>query len=473
MRSGLLLVILLAQSATAQQDSAHRGGAAVSGVVYDSVAHRTLAGATVQIAATDSLARFSQAVVADSLGRFTIDDVPAGHYIIGFVHPMLDSLGIEPPPRQLTVGRQPVTIDLAIPSAKRLGAAFCGTNPVADPGGVVTGRVLAARDAAPVAGVSVAAEWLEYTLSRDGMTRHVAQRTAITNDRGWFALCNAPSAGTVTLVAVRGADSTDHIEASIPQDGLLRRELYLGNARSVVLARDTTPGADPAAPPRRVRAGDGRLTGTVIAAEGGRPLFNAQVGIVDGPQTHTNERGEWTLVNAPDGTRVLDVRAVTFYPMHMAVNVVAGAAPVRISLSTLKAILDTVKVTAARLGDRRQNGFEERRKTGMGRYLTAADLAARGTAIFTSDVFRTIPGLRLNRAAHDSTTLMMRSMAGDWCAPAFYIDGHYIPGFTADDLDGFMTASDIASLEVYTGGAIPAQFQPALTGCGSIVIWTK
>jgi hypothetical protein len=33
--------------------------------------------------------------------------------------------------------------------------------------------------------------------------------------------------------------------------------------------------------------------------------------------------------------------------------------------------------------------------------------------------------------------------------------------------------ADIAGIEVYAAGQVPAQFQPGLTGCGSIVFWTK
>ena len=46
--------------------------------------------------------------------------------------------------------------------------------------------------------------------------------------------------------------------------------------------------------------GDGRLSGTVLVANGTRPLAGAQVRIADGMVTRTNERGEWTITDAPE-----------------------------------------------------------------------------------------------------------------------------------------------------------------------------
>jgi hypothetical protein len=39
-------------------------------------------------------------------------------------------------------------------------------------------------------------------------------------------------------------------------------------------------------------------------------------------------------------------------------------------------------------------------------------------------------------------------------------------------LDGWLRPTDISSIEVYPD-APPPQFQVALSGCGSVVIWTK
>jgi hypothetical protein len=434
-----------------------------------------LAGAVVQLVAADSLATsVGRTTVSDSLGRFTFADVPAGRYMLGFFHAMADSLGVETTWHEVHVdGYRPVRADLAIPSAARLRTAICGPGP--DSGGVVVGVVRNAQGRAPAAGVTVTGEWLELSLTPKGLRRRYPRLVATTTENGRFAICHLPSARTIALVASRGADSTDLIEVELPADRFLLRELYLGSARIVVTA-DTALGTDTLAPRViRQRTGDGRLSGVVVTAVTDRPLAGAEVSMPDGPQTRTNERGEWTLVGAPDGTRILEVRAVGYYPERRAVNVVAGEAPIRTALSTMPAALDTVKITASRLQVRNLSGFEDRRRSGVGRYLTAEDVA-RQRPTFTSDLFRFVPGLRVDRNGHGETEIRMRG----GCAPVIYLDGNYMGDLSAVDIDSWVRPDEVAGIEIYGGPVMPPQFSTGRSGvgvshgdCGSIVIWTK
>jgi hypothetical protein len=477
----LLCFVLLARAAAAQApDSTRRAPrTTVSGVVRDSIARMPLAGAVVQLVAADSLATsVGRTTVSDSLGRFTFADVPAGRYMLGFFHAMLDSLGVEPTWHEVHVdGYRPVRADLAIPSATRLRTAICGPGP--DSGGVVVGVVRNALGRAPAAGVTVTGEWLELSLTPKGLRRRYPRLVATTTENGRFAICHLPSAATIALVASRGADSTDRIEVELPADRFLLRELYLGSARIVVTA-DTALGTDTLAPRViRQRTGDGRLSGVVVTAVTDRPLASAEVSMPDGPQTRTNERGEWTLAGAPDGTRILEVRAVGYYPERRAVNVVAGEAPIRTVLSTMPAELDTVKITASHLQDRNLSGFEDRRRSGVGRYLTAEDVA-RQRPLVTSDLFRFVPGLRVDRNRIGETEIRMRGTFEARCSPVIYLDGNYMGDLRAGDIDGWVRPDEVAGIEIYTGPVVPAQFSTGRSGvgasrgdCGSIVIWTK
>ncbi len=470
----LLFVVLLARPATAQvRDTTPRAsGATVSGVVHDSIARRPLAGATVQLV-NDSEPGFIRSAVSDSLGRFALSEVPAGRYKLGFIHPLLDSIGVDAPLQEISVsGQRPVRSDLAIPSPLRIRTAICGPRPNLDSSSVLVGVVRDARDAEPMSGVTVTGQWLEFSLTPNGLVRRVPRLAATTGENGWFAMCNVPSGGMLALVASRGADSTDLIEVQLSSEGLVRRDLYLGPTRSVVQVDTTTRVEGVATATRRVLLGDGRLSGTVTAAVGGQPLPGAQVGITGGPQTRANQRGEWALVDVPVGTRMLEVRAVGYYPERRAVNVVAGAPPLRVALSTLRAVLDTVRIVAARVRGRDIRGFLERSRSGVGRYLTEEDVARR-KPIVTSDLFRTVPGLSVERSPLGDTMIGMRNSFGDECVPAFYLDGHHMRNLSADDINGFVDPKEIAGIEVYSGAGQPPQFQEALSGCGSIVIWTK
>ena len=471
----LLLAVLIPPLAEAQAPDTIRrtSGVSVSGVVRDSIARAPLAGATVQIVAADSVGRFGRSAASDSLGRFTLGDVPTGRYILGFFHPMLDSLGVEAPLREVLVdGHQPVRADLAIPSAARLRTAICGPRSSADSGlaAVVVGVVRDARDGRPAAGVTVSGEWVELTFNRRGLTRRVPRHLVTTGANGWFAICNVPGPGTMGLLAGSGADSTDLIEVDMPAGGFLRRDLYLGPARTVA----TTD-----APIHRLRTGDGSISGTVMTAEGAQWLAGAQVGFANGPQTRANERGEWALADVPTGTRMLEIRALGYYPARRRVDVIAGSAPVRVALFTLTAMLDTVRVKASRLpGELDRLGFEERRRTGSGFFLTAKDIERRKLTVL-SDLFRNVPGIHFLQPKGLDGQFEMRGAFGR-CVPTVYLNGLTL-GIrpTSDDIDTFVRPEDVKGIEIYSDVAPPVQYRPeggtALepTHCGSIMIWTR
>jgi hypothetical protein len=472
----LFLIAVVARVGTAQSpDSTHPPtGATVSGVVRDSIAHAPLAGAMVQLVGADSGTTFGRTVASDALGRYTLTNLPDGHYTIGFFHPMLDSLGVEPPLRAVQIeGHRPMRVDLASPSVGQVRSAVCGASSSADSGAIVVGIVRDARDRAPAAGVAVTGEWLELSFTTQGLVRRAPNLVATTGENGWFALCNVPAAGTMALTAARGEDSTDRIEVQIPAEGFLRRELYIGASRTVVTAEEAQRGDTVARPPRRVRVGDGHLNGVVVRIADGRPLAGARVGIVNGPQTTANERGEWTLVNAPAGTRMLDVRGVGYYPESRPVDVVAGATPIRSALFTLTAMLDTVKVTASRLlSDRDQSGFEARRRSGVGHYLTPKDIAARG-AIVIADIFRSMPGVRVEIDPQGFEKTIKINGPFGYCQPSIYLDGFRFDSLSAGDIDGWVSPGRIRGVEIYSEASVPPQYQQGMTGCGTILIWTK
>ncbi len=454
----------------------------VSGVVHDSVAGKPLAGALVQLVGADSLSRFGQTVVSDWQGQFAFKDVPDGRYTLGFYHPMLDSLGLEPMQRAVSVaGLRAVHADLAIPSAAHLRTIICGPPSPQNSGAVVIGIVRDARDRSPAAGVTVAAEWVEYSLGKGGLIRRAPRRVTTTKESGWFGLCNVPSPGTMTLIASRAADSTDVIEVEVGAGGFLRRELSIGAARTVIsgdtvlgaVRRDTAFRTERLAlPPRRIHLGNGKLSGTVVAVNSGRPLAGAQVAIANGPQTRANERGEWTLADAPAGTRMLEVRAVGYYPARQTVDVIDGAAPVRVALATFKSVLDTMKVIADY--DRFSNyaGFRERSRSGLGRFFTDADLARRQVVV-TTDLFRNMQGVFVDSNSDPEQQITMRGVFSERCVPAVYLNGTLMVGIDMAGIDAFVRPKDVVGIEVYSQTQAPPQFQPGLSGCGSLVFWTR
>jgi hypothetical protein len=481
----LCVVAAIAGSARAQAT-----GAGLSGVVRDSIARVPLAGAWVQLVEAGRQATRARTAVTDSLGRFAFDGLPDGRYLIGFFHPVLDSLGVEPVLRQVSVSRRrPARIALNTPPAARLRAALCRELTAPTTGGAVLGAVRDARSRAPIAGASVTGEWLEITFSRGGRVGRLRGRvSATTAANGWFALCNVPARGMMFLRATNGADSTDLIDVQVPPEGLVRRELFIGPSRLVLLS-DSAPVTDTLVPARRARVGAAQLQGVVVSSASGRPLAGAMVRVGDNPPVRADERGAFTLVDAPHGTRMLEARAVGYGQARVAVDLVTGAAPVTIALNSAKAMLDTVKVIVARAADRHASGFEDRRRSGAGMFLTAQQIARRG-AFTTSDIFRQQSGVRIGYDYDTLETdanpdvlvdmnqlsdrrLLMRGISGNWCEPALWFDGTLIPELSVDAIDGWVRPERLVAIEIYSEATVPPQFQRNRSGCGAILFWTK
>ena len=489
--SSLSFVAAVAGDAFAQVPDPARAfpRGSISGVVRDSLARGPLAGAWVQFVEAGRQATVARTVITDSLGRFSFDRVPNGRYTIGFFHALLDSLGVEPLLRQVTVSRgRAARIELATPSPARLRTAICSAPRVFPTGGVVLGVLRDAQTRAPVAGATVTGEWLEVLFRPGNIDRQRSRVTVTTESNGWFALCNVPARGMMFLQASRGGDSTDVLEVQVPASGFVHRQLFVGPSRTVVFGA-AVPETDTLMPERRARVGDGQLTGTIVTASSGRMIPGALVRLGDNPPTRADDRGAFVLAEAPAGTRMLEVRAVGYNATRVAVDVINGGLPVTVALATSKAVLDTVKVIVARAADRHASGFEDRRRSGAGMFLTAQQIARRG-AFTTSDLFRMLRGMRIG---YDYDTLetdanpnalaemnqlsdrriLMRGISGNWCEPALWFDGNLIPELSVDAIDGWVPPDRLAAIEIYTEATVPPQFQRTRSGCGAVLFWTK
>jgi hypothetical protein len=440
MRSYVVVAALLVNGIAGAQ------GVTVSGTVRDSVAGAPLSGAIVQIVA-DSVNAMPRMATTDSAGRYRIDAVPDGRYIISFLHPLLDSLTLEPVLQSVQVGGQPITFNLATPSGPRLRAVFCGPAGGGNSGAALVGVVRDAATQQPQPGVSVIAEWFDLVIARGGMMQQPSRRSATTNASGWFVLCGVPGPGTVSILAARGTDSTDRLDLSVSSALFARKDLYLGSAQNSAVLR-----------------------GRILNEKGG-PIAGAIVSVT-GSRTRTSADGEWSLSGAKAGTRLLDIRAIGYFPVRRPVDVTDSPGFLRVQMVTFESVLDTMKVSASMLRGADEGGFEQRRRSsGFGRFLSEQDIRRRAPTE-VSDIFKSIPGVY-----HVGDTIKMRSAFGSFnggnaqCIPNIFLDGNPMP-VTVNDLDGWLRPTDIWSVEVYPD-VPPPQFQVALSGCGSIVLWTK
>jgi hypothetical protein len=457
-----------AQSAPAQ--SAGR----VSGVAYDSVAMRPLAGAVVQAVRTANAAD-SRSVAADSLGRFQLSGLTAGTWAVAALHPRLDTLGLDQVRSTVEVlasADAPLTV--AVPAARRLARMLCGASTLPqDTSGYLVGTLRrATADRAPVAG-TVRVEWLELTITTMGFLRTRETRTAETGPDGRYLACGVPAGGVVQVSAVQGSDSSGVIALQMPYDGILQRDVYVGTSLPLRVAVDGAVldsvgfGTDSLT----VRRGDGLLRGRLLGATGA-PLVDARVVVRDaGLQTRTDAAGRFSLAGLPTGSWNLDVRAVGHDPLTRPVDVLPNdSAAVSFTMSRLLA-LDTLRIRSRAVDFRavRLAEFAERSKAGFGRFLGPEQLE-QIQPLFFEDVLLRFPSLRLERTRSGYVPTMRATGGSVRCVPRLYVDNVVMPN--DGSTDRYLTGAQVAAIEVYPGVFGPPQYMDFLSGCGSIVVWT-
>lgn len=445
----------------------------VSGTVYDSLAGKPLADALVQVVARGENARaWSSTTRAD--GSFEIPGVPPGLFIVGFMHPMLDAIGLGVEPHTLEVrGDAPASITLAIPSASTIQKILCGTSRPGDSTALVLGFIRDADSGAALAGARAVFSWTELVVNK-GIHTERREIPVKSNDAGWYALCGVPSDGTIAARAELGDDATGFIEMDVPANGVLHRDFNIPRGSAAVAVVDSGAAAANV-PGVRLRHGSASVTGVVRNSQG-QPLHGAQLMVWGSDVTGSSgDDGTFTLSGLPSGTQSLEARYVGYAPTRVTVDLASNQTQsVTVTLTERTDVLDQVTVYG-KVSKRRidYTGFLERRKTGgSGRFITRADITQMRPVDLT-DILRRVPGLRLVPTSYfDYTILSSRGVTTNptgTCQPALFVDGARLVDDTG--LNGMIRPGDIAAIEVYAGPAgVPPQYSAG--ECGSILIWT-
>lgn len=450
--------------------------ASLTGVVFDSLHNTPLADATVSIEGT---ARMS---TTTRLGIFLLDSIPPGSRQLRVDHPVLDSIGVAmvTAPFDIADG-QSATLQLAIPSARSLIEVSCPAARRNLGPGAVIGRLLDADTEEPVAGARVSVAWLEMSLNA-GLRKIPRVREALSTADGMFRICGLPAGYEGTLQAAFKGVTTSEVRVKDEGDLLVVQGLKIGNPNTVVAAatdsaavrRQKEASTGPQFSAATLQTGNAVVKGRVVNA-GGQPVVGARIDVLGTPgATLTKENGEFQIAGLPSGTQSLVVRQIGFAPEERAVELSTRApAEVNITMARPATMLNTVVVKADRDVGLERIGFTQRKKMGGGYHLDGDQISKRAPNMLT-DLFRTIPGLRVVPAGNgiDYTVESARQVTGN-CV-RYYIDGAPFEAVFPGDIDRMMPPNEIAAVEVYNGISVPAQFQAAgQSSCAAIVIWSK
>ncbi|MCC6316452.1 MAG: carboxypeptidase regulatory-like domain-containing protein [Gemmatimonadaceae bacterium] len=448
---GSALLTLLGREAPARWQAPR-----ITGVVYDSIAGTVLRGASVQLLPLEPSrqAEGRRTTESDSAGRYTLVDVPAGRYLIGFFHAKLDSLGIDLPVRRIDVRlAAEQVVDLATPSAGTVIAGWCGAAGARPDAGAILGFVRDVASAELLAGATVAAQWSAISIGPGGARAGVQEAAAPTSGTGWFRLCGVPRGGILLLHAVSDVDSSALLELDVPAHGLLLRDIMIHRRASSADAPST-------------------IVSGIVRDRSGQGLPGVRVRLYGhDAETRTSATGEFRLGATAAGTQLLDARLIGFVPARRVVDVspVTGAR-VDLTMADFPTEIDTVRVMTAFA--RRTDllaGFERRRRLGHGTFLDPDQVEQRRPLVFT-DLVRGLPGVQVRSVDQMTRQVEMRGASGEVCVPALVVDGVRVPVLDMS-VDDVIPADLVKAVEVYPRRIqAPPEYQTP--ECGSVVVWT-
>ncbi len=441
--AGLLAVLCVGASTGLSHaaPSTHGPGAGLAeadtirGIVFDSLRHQPLAGATVLAEPG------GESVMTDDEGRFTIRSAARVNRVAVF-HDMLDRTGIGSLSSAIdSTERARGVLVMATPSLATLWLRLCRAS-VHQRGreGIVFGVAIAANGSTRVAGVRVRASWDFDSVSQAGQgARAVNTRTDST---GSYYACGVPPMTNVYVVAYSVELSSGTV--GLPGDSLpvRRQDLVVG-----------APGQT------------GMIRGIVVGPSRA-PLAGASVELdgLDGTVT-TDAAGKFQIIHAPTGTRSMLVRAVGYSPVLQAIDVTEKLGDeLRIELER-NVFLPGVKVTERTRVPVLRQEFMERRRMGIGQFIDSTEIKP---LYNVRSIFLARPGVQVQGNPPDFTLYFNAN--GGYCQPLIYIDS-----FKSDtQILEAMSKDRIVAVEIYLRPAeVPARWAGVQRGCGVVLVWTK
>lgn len=468
----LAVVAALGLGATPRAAAAQQGAmASVAGSVIDSIHGGVpLPGAVVRINETNRQG------TTDANGQFKIDSIPPGEHSLSLVHPLLDTLGVAINTRAVPFqAGQTLAVELAVPSAQTVLEMSCPAAWRRRGPSALVGKVLDADTDTPLVGAKVSLTWVELSLTT--LRKEPRVRTQPVGPDGTYRICGLPGGVDGTVQAEYNGRKTAEVHVVMDEANPLGfQSLRIGTTVVEVPTADTTKraaGAVAAGDTAKRLKGPARLTGRVINAAGA-PVANARVDVSGtGNATLSREDGSFGFADLPSGTQALMVRQLGFEPVEVAVEL-SGKAPkqVTVTMSKPARVLDPVAVVAEKSKDGLdQVGFAQRKKNGFGYFMGPDEIQQRQATRMT-DLFRTVPSLRIVPSGMDYVVESARDAQGG-CVN-YVVDGAPYKSLFAGDVDRLMPPNDVAAIEVYTGSSTPAEFQtPGSSSCTTIVMWSR
>jgi Carboxypeptidase regulatory-like domain len=472
--AGLGALICAAHPVTAQLATAGH----VEGTVTDRVKTHSVRAASVEAVRLEPEPTVSFRVAPDERGRFRLESIPAGRYLIQLGSATLDSLELAMPASELNVEAGATAhTDLSLPLGDVLRDAVCAGVKLGRGRGAVAGRALDADTEEPLANAQVVVAWTDVRVDRKTLRPVRLERagTVRTGSRGEYRVCGVPTDSWLFLQLQHEGKVGGLARVSVSdEEGAVVRNLSLSLLTApTIVALDSLEelsrslGADRA---REDSIAAVRLAGTasvtgIVRSPAGQPLADAEVRVASaGFITTTGNDGRFSLGGLPAGTQLFYVRRLGYSTIEGDIELRAGRNVAHdVSLTRLVA-LDSVRVVAQR---GRYGDFDQNRRTNFfAEFLTSTEIERNHPQQVTDLIFR-MGGFAISGFGPDAKVISNRASHKNlYCTEAnVVIDG--AEHATAN----FLPVERIYGIEAYRDEVTAPAGMDAR--CGLIVLWTK
>lgn len=223
-----------------------------------------------------------------------------------------------------------------------------------------------------------------------------------------------------------------------------------------------------AAPAAAQQPQPAKLRGTVVSADDGAPLAEAQVELVGlGRVLNTATDGRFDFGEVAPASYQVQVRLIGYRPYSFRANL----APASTLDATVKLSRGAVVIPEAVVTERRDpTGFYDRKASSPGgTFIDRAEIERRRPAV-TTDLLANTAGLQVS--CPTLSNCRVRFTRGQNCAPTVFLDGARGMGQILETNN--IAPEQLEGIEIYRSPAeAPAQYSVGGSSCGVILLWTR
>jgi hypothetical protein len=464
--------LLLASATSLGAQSPALGG--VDGTLRERIVTRSVR-VIVSLVQLASEATVSRSARPDGQGRFRVDSLPAGRYLMQISTPTLDSLDLTMPPREVRIdGGRTLRTEAVLPFGAELRDLVCHSGRLGEGTVAVAGRVTDADTEKPLAGAEVVATWTDVIA--DGLNKPKTKKRSVvakSGAQGEYRLCGIPGGTTLALRLQQADKGTPFVRLTISQDeGVVVRDLSISprSAPRVALLDSIARLGDRAQSDTSARAleltGTATVTGMVRGA-GAVPLAGVAVRVRDArSSTFTDSAGKFVLRDLPAGTQILQT-------LHAGYPLTEVAVELRPERSTEQNVLmvRNARPDSAQSESTLYKEFDaHRRAYAFGQFLGVEEIMQKEKVVTeTVDLFADMLGFTALGHGAEARLISNEALAAQPSCRSARIVAEGTDGFAINDIP----PNQVGAIEAYANSQFVPERYAGKAECGLIVIWMR